>query len=225
MPRDIGNLADDVDGKMAIWEDGTLGSRGSTGKKGRWYRETGGGLIYVDDGAAWREMISRDHAALQRWRTLTHGGAGGTSWGAFNFGLAASGWTSLGASTFSNAMLQILRYDPADYDIPGKTTRLRVRFVIACNATAPGITFTMGAFTPTSPGGGSGVMAWASMAGLVTVASGVVSASTIAAYVSSEVDAPSSPTNMILGVQPSGTATGGHAANMSGVIRVRNVEP
>lgn len=56
--RDVGNLADDVDAKMAIWSSGGAAAKGSAAKSGRWYKETdGSGYLWVDDGAVWRNVL------------------------------------------------------------------------------------------------------------------------------------------------------------------------
>lgn len=48
-------------------------------------------------------------------------------------------------------------YDPADYAISGKTTKLRVRAGMSTNATSPAITVTAGLYPISTPGGGAGV--------------------------------------------------------------------
>jgi hypothetical protein len=53
VPRDIGNLAADLDPKTVIFSQGTLASRPAAAITGRFYYATDNGLLYYDTGSAW----------------------------------------------------------------------------------------------------------------------------------------------------------------------------
>lgn len=69
-------------------------------------------------------------------------------------GTAALGHTSGAAiaAAGNTKITDIIDLNSADYAVAGKTTRLRVRGQVACNATAPGINFTIGLSTLTVAG-------------------------------------------------------------------------
>jgi microcystin-dependent protein len=58
IPRDMQNLATDLDGLISVYTEGAIGSRPAAGKSGRWFREEGGnGRLYIDDGETWEDVL------------------------------------------------------------------------------------------------------------------------------------------------------------------------
>lgn len=50
-------LADDIDGKLTGYSEGTHAGRPAAGTRGRLYYETDTGLVFFDNGAAWSTVI------------------------------------------------------------------------------------------------------------------------------------------------------------------------
>lgn len=80
VPRDIGNLASDID-NAAIFSKGTFAARptstvGSPGIDGRYYLATDTGRLYLDTGTAWQEVASGNGSVTA---SMLASGVGGMS--------------------------------------------------------------------------------------------------------------------------------------------------
>lgn len=109
-------LAEDIDAVMAGQAAGTLASRPAAGKAGRFYRATDTGQVFLDTGSAWMEPMP------PIWRTLLAPNLVDESVtaGAEHSMLSAN----IASSQISGAAFY---FDPADYAVEGKTTKLRLR--------------------------------------------------------------------------------------------------
>lgn len=128
-----------------------------------------------------------------------------------------------GAATGSG-FAHIIDLRSADYDISGRTTKLRVRSTILVNGTAPAVNFTVGLYPAVTPGGSTNT---------VTLTAGtVVSGSTIAfstpAANSMSLDQKSADFDLpqgifVLAVAVSGSQAAGAAVNVSAQLQIHHV--
>lgn len=56
VPRDVGNLAADLDSQVAVDSQGTFGVRPAAGISGRYYYATDQGILYRDNGVSWNTI-------------------------------------------------------------------------------------------------------------------------------------------------------------------------
>jgi hypothetical protein len=119
----------------------------------------------------------------------------------------------------------VMQYlDPADYAVPGLTTKYRIRASLLTNATAPAITFTFGLYPITAVAGGANKTKLTK--GTVTTGSTVAFATQAkelrAQGVSTEFTAPAAGYYAI-GIVLSGTAAVSSHELASAHLQVRNV--
>ena len=132
----------------------------------------------------------------------------------------ASGADIFGAARYPT----LLPFDDADYVVASKTAKLQIRVVVACNATAPAITFTVGLY-PVTTGGGADALTMT--LGTVVTGSTIAIASPSGATPTRAVTAadftvPADGTYS-LGVVTSGTIANDSVVFVGGVLQTRNV--
>lgn len=111
----------------------------------------------------------------------------------------------------------------ADYEVAGKTQKLRLRAQIACNATKPTIKFTAGLYPVTVAGGATeSKFTLGTVVSGSTVAINEPAASTISQGNSGDFAIPSDGA-YVLGVVVSGTVTAGSYPQFSGQLQTRSV--
>lgn len=166
---------DIIDAQAAMFSQGSFAVRpvsspGTPGIAGRFYFATDQGILYYDHGTGWKEVrigdvpLSDDDFAASAgmytaYRTIAQ--AQGQALGAINAGT----YLLVGASLVlsgqgSNTFNLPFRLAAADFAIPGRTTKLRLRAQAFANGTASGITFTVGLYPVSSVGGGSNLVAF-----------------------------------------------------------------
>lgn len=128
------------------------------------------------------------------------------------------------APTVIAVVPQLIDFDDADYTVGGLTQKLRLRAIVATNATAPGITFTFGLYPVTVLGAGTDMR---------YTAGTVVASSTLAmATPSASTPTRGTPTAdftipsdgaFALGVATSGTLASSSFVSMHAILQTRNV--
>lgn len=127
-----------------------------------------------------------------------------------------------GASLTTNT-IQSIQLVAADLAVAGKTTKLRIRAQISCNATAPAITFTFGLYPYTVAGGANTLVpTFGTVVAGSTVAVTTPSASTVTASASSDVTIPADGA-YALGVVLSGGAAANSFQGFVATLDARNV--
>lgn len=117
----------------------------------------------------------------------------------------------------------IIYFDDADFTLSGLTPKLRVRFQVATNATAPAITFTAGLYPVTVAGGADAITYTAgTVVSGSTVAHATPSASTITAGTSGDFTVPSDGA-FLLAVVTSGSIANNAVASCHAQLQVRAV--
>lgn len=137
--------------------------------------------------------------------------------------IARSGGATAPASGGEPVNPSFFYFDDADYTVPGKTQKLRLRVQVAANATKPALKFTFGLYPMTVAGGADAITTT-----LGTVVSGSATevnepaASTVTSAVSSDFTIPSDGA-YILGVVTSATLTNNSKVIVSAQLQTRSV--
>lgn len=138
-------------------------------------------------------------------------------------GVASTGAISLVSTGSDPHFAPYLYFDDADFSVGSLTQKLRVRAQIACNATAPGMTFTVGLYPLTVAGGASTLtFTLGTVVSGSTVAFASPSASTISQANSGDLTIPSDGA-YAFGVVTSGTTAAGSGSLLSAQLQTRNV--
>lgn len=164
------SLAEKLRDEGVQFSQGTLASRptstgGSPGKTGRFYYATDTDQLFYDMGTAW-EQVRPDESLAAYQNILQAQGIAQVDLSAGTYfvlntpsqivshALVGSGssMTFVASANNSDIALPALYLDDADYSIPGRTTKLRVRAQVSTNATQPTITFTFGLYPVTFAG-------------------------------------------------------------------------
>lgn len=130
---------------------------------------------------------------------------------------------SFASAVISPLFTPYIYFDDADYTVASKTQKLRVRAQIACNATAPAITFTVGLY-PVTVAGGADTLTFTlgTVVAGSTVAFASPSASTIAQSNSGDLTIPSDGA-YAFGFVTSGVPAANSASLISAQLQTRNV--
>lgn len=81
---------------------------------------------------------------------ITSGAAAGT------YILSTAAAIANGSITAADPSVTLFYIDPADWNVSGRTTKLRIRAGVGTNAVAPGVTFTVGLYPVSTLTGSSG---------------------------------------------------------------------
>lgn len=158
-----------------------------------------------------------------------HGfGTNGLAAGTYSLGSSNAGVPiASGANLFQGAVpiaLPLFYFIGTDYEVAGKTQKLRLRAQFAANATKPTIKFTFGLYPVTSAGGGLSEIKL-TLGTVVTGSTAEINepaASTITQKENSDFTVPATG-SYVLGVVTSGTMTTNAMGIMSAQLLSRNV--
>lgn len=129
------------------------------------------------------------------------------------------------SSLFTSLPVPLFISDSTDYAVAGKTTKLRVRGIIATNGTAPGINFTFGLYPIISSAGASDEhsLTVGTVVSGSTVALNTPNAFAIPNGTSTDFTMPANTTAYVLAVVTSGLLTTGAVVSTQAQLQVRNV--
>lgn len=154
-------LAEKLRDEGVQFSQGVFASRptstpGSPGKTGRVYYATDTDQLFWDFGTGWKQM--RPDESVAAYRTIAQAGGGASTFATVP--AAADNWFTSGGYLTREATdvgsqqgPMVFYLDDADYAIPGRTMKLRVRAQCLVNSVATGATLTVGLFPLSSVAG------------------------------------------------------------------------
>lgn len=138
-------------------------------------------------------------------------------------GMAASGTALAPSVSLDTAPPSMIYFDDSDYTVAGLTQKLRIRALVAANATAPAINFTFGLYPVTVAGTADNITyTTGTVVSGSTLAISTPSASTVTNSVNSDFTIPSDGP-YVLGVVSSGAIANNSMVSVHAQLQTRNV--
>jgi len=142
-------------------------------------------------------------------------------------GVIATGLNNVGVNTVNATTSDYLaELDPTDYNANSRVTKLRLRFTIVTNATAPAVNYVAGLYPITGYGGAAGVPPFIQAVGTVVAGSTVtINAPAAAGRTKSDGTDFNFPAAgaYCLAVQPSGAAAANAVVHLIAQLQMRQV--
>lgn len=212
---------------------GVLSGRPAAGTPGLTYRATDTGQVFQDTGTSWAELarVPVADTALASpnnsvWRSVKSDAckANHLDIPAANTYVFTPGG-ALGAINGNGGVPEIWMPQAADVAVAGKTTKLRLEFVLGVNSTAPAANFTLGLHQILTITGGSQSMTLTLAAAAVSCSINAPVAQDAQRAVSASIDLTALEANrlFVLAVATSGGMASGSFIAATGTVQMRHL--